>query len=1308
MVDVGDKVLSRQGHAAMSMGVGSADRWIEIQKNTFTNWVNEQLASRDLCVKDILLDLCDGVKLVALVECLQQKSLGRIVKEPKNPHQQLGNVSVALKALEDDKIKLINIGAEDIHSANQRLILGLIWMLILRYQVGRSGRQNRRVMLAWLQAVCPECKVKNFTKDWNDGVALHALLEYCRPGLAPDWRKLDRSQRLQNCRNAMMCAKEEFAIPLVCRPEDMSSPDLDELSGMTYLSYFMKHDSPGYNATMRLTQSMLPHHKINNFQTDWNDGTLLCHLCHNLGATIPGYPHLDPHDALENLKKALDAGRSLGVEPVLSAKELADPEVDHIGPMAYCAYFKNFHKPTAVVDKCHLVGDPETIHVGQGKLCKLDILENDVNKGQIKFMVVTPTQSKGLSPHWHGNYAEIQFQPTETGVHHIHASLHGENVNGSPITFKVAADRSKFSMPGLGPCVIGHVNEIRIDAQGTSQSDVCFEAKAPSGRIIDLPVSYENGVYVIRFTPTEIGDWELGMKYEGQHIPGSPMVVRVFDPMRVEVFGLEQANSFVGKSFAFRADCSSAGYGELRVEIQHNRQQIQANVEREVASGIYKIHFTPDGPGRYLVKVYFNGIEVKGSPFSMEIADPSSMRVEGRGLHRAICLQNSFFNIHASGADPHALKVIVTSPTGGQVTSHIHHESNGLYKVEYKPTVAGRYKIDVLVGSIRIGDTYYVDVCDPKYSAVVRSESTIIKETARIEVDCSKAGFADMDVKIAGPTGHPVQPHVERVGDKFHVSYVPQEPGKYQIFITYGGVALDGMPIVHIVQGGEEKIHAEGVGLHHAVEKTESTFVVDTHQARGDMLVQVDESRSSGLYDEVDYESRNTVTKTVTTTEYLQSESSQSNDHDIYSVVNKQRSPYQSNVIDIHKVSITGWATMIDGQNRLPLIVDEEKRIHFDTKNAGPGTLSSKVVDPNGVVIQSRVENNYLVFTPRTEGQHEIDIYYDNHRLPRMPIIGLAVHQSLPVDHSKVILIGQGLKEARVREESQFTIDGSQAGPGKPHVHMTGVKADVEVKMTSLGNDQYKCTYVPLIPGAYLLNIHWSERQVRGSPFKVTVGTMSDAAKVICTGEGLKMGIISKEIKSVIDTRRAGPGELTAHCMGPHKVGYCELFDHRDGTFTLNVKPQELGRHVLQVKYGGEHVPGSPFVLKVSGAPDASKVRVTGPGVESGILANFRSRFICETRGAGAGQLTVRIRGPKGAFRVEMQRESQKDRTILCRYDPTECGDYIIHVKWSGDHVPGSPFHIHIFDTQEELERYLAEHGDVQQSYNSRAWNAEI
>lgn len=73
----------------------------------------------------------------------------------------------------------------------------------------------------------------------------------------------------------------------------------------------------------------------------------------------------------------------------------------------------------------------------------------------------------------------------------------------------------------------------------------------------------------------------------------------------------------------------------------------------------------------------------------------------------------------------------------------------------------------------------------------------------------------------------------------------------------------------------------------------------------------------------------------------------------------------------------------------------------------------------------------------------------------------------------------------------------------------------------------------------------------------------------------------------------------------------------------------------------GVNVPGSPYILKVSGAPDASKVRVYGPGIEHGVLAMFQSRFICDTRGAGAGQLTVRVRGPKGKYKTVPQRRRQ-------------------------------------------------------------------
>lgn len=44
---------------------------------------------------------------------------------------------------------------------------------------------------------------------------------------------------------------------------------------------------------------------------------------------------------------------------------------------------------------------------------------------------------------------------------------------------------------------------------------------------------------------------------------------------------------------------------------------------------------------------------------------------------------------------------------------------------------------------------------------------------------------------------------------------------------------------------------------------------------------------------------------------------------------------------------------------------------------------------------------------------------------------------------------------------------------------------------------------------------------------------------------------------------------------------------------------------------------------------------------------------------------------------------------VYIQFSPTEPGDYRVEVRWAGRHVPGSPFPVMIFDTQEELRRYL-------------------
>lgn len=57
-------------------------------------------------------------------------------------------------------------------------------------------------------------------------------------------------------------------------------------------------------------------------------------------------------------------------------------------------------------------------------------------------------------------------------------------------------------------------------------------------------------------------------------------------------------------------------------------------------------------------------------------------------------------------------------------------------------------------------------------------------------------------------------------------------------------------------------------------------------------------------------------------------------------------SPFHPKVIDARKVRISGgWAQYMDGNERVGLVVGEEKRLVFDVSQAGPGKTTLLPVD---------------------------------------------------------------------------------------------------------------------------------------------------------------------------------------------------------------------------------------------------------------------------------------------------------------------------------------------------------------------------
>lgn len=170
-------------------------------------------------------------------------------KRPTFRSQKLENVSVALKFLEDEGIKIINIDSTDIVDCKLKLILGLIWTLILHYSIsmpmwdgeempnGTGGTPKQR-LINWVQNKMPDLPINNFTTDWNDGKAVGALVDSVAPGLCPDWPMWNPKDALQNATEAMGLAEDWLNVPQLIKPEEMVNPNIDEQSMMTYLSQY--------------------------------------------------------------------------------------------------------------------------------------------------------------------------------------------------------------------------------------------------------------------------------------------------------------------------------------------------------------------------------------------------------------------------------------------------------------------------------------------------------------------------------------------------------------------------------------------------------------------------------------------------------------------------------------------------------------------------------------------------------------------------------------------------------------------------------------------------------------------------------------------------------------------------------------------------------------------------------------------------------------------------------------------------------------------------------------------------------------
>ncbi|KAF5404634.1 Spectrin beta [Paragonimus heterotremus] len=211
-------------------------------------------------INDLFIDLRDGRILLKLLEVISGDNLPSPTPGRMRIHC-LENVDKSLYFLTSLNVHLENVGAHDIVDGNARITLGLLWTIILRFQIQDIAissavdglglpvgerRYSKDALLLWCQMKTAGYRyvdVQNFTTSWRDGLAFNALIHKHRPDLV-NFDSLSPDTPLQNLESAFLTAEKKLGITRLFDPEDIYVEHPDEKSILTYVvtyyHYFSK------------------------------------------------------------------------------------------------------------------------------------------------------------------------------------------------------------------------------------------------------------------------------------------------------------------------------------------------------------------------------------------------------------------------------------------------------------------------------------------------------------------------------------------------------------------------------------------------------------------------------------------------------------------------------------------------------------------------------------------------------------------------------------------------------------------------------------------------------------------------------------------------------------------------------------------------------------------------------------------------------------------------------------------------------------------------------------------------------------
>lgn len=755
-------------------------------------------------------------------------------------------------------------------------------------------------------------------------------------------------------------------------------------------------------------------------------------------------------------------------------------------------------------------------------------------------------------------------------------------------------------------------------------------------------------------------------------------------PNEVVVSGPGLQKAVLGKETNFEIDTTQAGPGKLFIDAYYeNGLKVTFSI-RERLAGIITLTYTPEMCGVVNFDILWSDTPIPRSPFSVLVSDSQLIRIVDFQHHPTTVQVNQnlelLLNTRVAGTKGRVFARLEygqksVHSTEALLTSY----PDGTVKLSYRPAVAGRAILRIFwndeelthlaINYNVIDNMQYRIIAKPEekvYRTFQHANFQVKSDSGQLNVLKMTANYDDLQIPISFST---IQ------GNVGHASFVPTLPGTYRIEVSCVEKLIEGTPFT-IEVADPSRCKLVGTLPKYLKLNSPYEFRIDTGDAGKGMLeVTCPDRDVSRLFETSVHnlacgDSQGVVVTPRQKGNYLLGIT--------FFGGHIPSSPFQVTVVDPSQCSVSGEVF-----KRGKAVVG--KQIQFQITRMGLGKELKPQVKASGpsAKYMAEVSTNddciyFVRFTPWEIGTHEISITYGGFDIPMSPFrVGVQ-----GFDSDICSATGAGLQQALSRVPAQFVILAKQAGLIEDgilavSIHNVTQPIDCRVRIRDNKNGTYQVAYLVNLPGAYLINILAAGAHIPGSPFRLTAKPGPEPDKCSMWGPALQPNAlltIGKPIDFQVSTTGAGTGNLTVKAVGPGGTQarvYLAKPEERTGTYDVKLDPVRHGKYRLSVKWAGQHIPGSPQILKVYAGADASKCRAHGPGLEDGRVGR-PSTFVIETRDAGAGTLKVRLHGVKNAFKIELAPKDQMDqRTLHARYNPRKPGDYLITIKWDEKNIPG-------------------------------------